>query len=225
MAFRDEDEAARAKLESLARRAAAADELEARVRQLEDENRALRQRLERYERAPAEHPPVAASDRRWIPSLPAVDGLADAIASERWSEAAELLDAHAREADTMEEVLAALVHVALIAEEHLADMGAAVRAYERAIELDPMLPGPLTELARLAGRIEDHVLALRCHLQLADITSEPSERAARLMAASSIAEERLADLETALDHARMALLINPDHAAARAAVARLDPSR
>lgn len=205
--------------ELLEREAAAADDPRERLALLQRRAELVEEHLHDPERAVAAWQDVRAAAPRDVPALRALARLH--ARAGRWEELAAL---HRAEADASSDPAAAadlLQRVGELAERRLGRLDEALAAYREALLLSPAhLPAlrALARLHRLRGDDEGLAEVLR-----AQATARPptAERAAVLVQAARIAEERLGDPARAIDHYEEALRTTPDFAPALRALDRL----
>ncbi|HEX9050363.1 MAG TPA: tetratricopeptide repeat protein, partial [Anaeromyxobacter sp.] len=139
----------------------------------------------------------------------------------RWDEVAALFRAEA-DAEPDAAQAADVVHrIGEILERRLARADEAIAAYREALTLSPAHPLALQALARLyRARGDDEGLVEILRAQAA-ARPPPDERARILSEAARIAEERLGDIQRAIDTWEDALRADPGHAPARRALDRL----
>jgi hypothetical protein len=153
--YRD-DEAWKARLAVLEREAAEVPELRERLAAAEARVRELEAALARFT-PPPPRPPAT----RWppIPPLPAFDlGDPEVLAAQQgqeWATLVELLHRHATAADRGHRI-AALLRVAVVSEEELADVDGAVAALGEVLAIDPASELAFARLYHLLDGAERH---------------------------------------------------------------------
>lgn len=114
--------------------------------------------------------------------------------------------------------------VAALYEEEFIDLGRAAEAFEHVLELDPHAESALTALGRLYRALEHWENVAAVYDRHIKLVSEPPRRLALLLSRAKVLAEHLASPERAIATYEAALELEPNHAGALDAVAKLRES-
>ena len=149
-------------------------------------------------------------------ALSALDRLYEKTQS--WRELVDVLRARERAADDGEGRRALLMRIATTLADRLTDVPEAILAYRAVVDdfgADRASLSALATLYELADRWQDLADTLETDLGLADTAADKLAILARL---GDVRQKRLGDIEAAIEGYREALVLDPSHAASRAAL-------
>lgn len=178
---------------------------------LERHDRAV-EAITAYGRALAEHPTC-------VPAAAALERLL--TRHERWRELVALYEQQLERERDAERALLLLECSAAILDHQLQDVDRALACYRRIIERQPDYLPALRASARLCAQAQRwHELVSQTRSEV-ELTVDPQRRAELLHHAGEVWENRLLDLDLALEHYRRALQDNPGYLPALRSLGRL----
>ncbi|HVW27318.1 MAG TPA: hypothetical protein VHC69_18265, partial [Polyangiaceae bacterium] len=139
----------------------------------------------------------------------------------RWAKLAQILETIAAHTPSSSERVALMHRVAQIAEERLGDSERATDWYRRALDTDPSYLPALQALGKLYARGEHWTALIAMHLGEAGATRDNARRAAAHARVAEILEQRLGNVDQAIEHHARALGLVPGYAPAFKALSRL----
>lgn len=89
------------------------------------------------------------------------------------------------------------------------DAGRALDVYEQALQEDPQNKAALERIARVGSEVEDWRRVSRAYFTLAEVSSDPAEKADWIIKASTVARDELWESDKALNGFRAALKLDP----------------
>ena len=139
----------------------------------------------------------------------------------RWAKLAQVLETIAASTPSTSERVALMHRVAQIAEERLGDAERATDWHRRALDTDPSYVPALQALGKLYTRSEHWTALIAMHLGEAGATRDNTRRAAAHARVAEILEERLGNVDQAIEHHTRALGLVPGYAPSFKALGRL----
>lgn len=140
---------------------------------------------------------------------------------EDWSGLVRLYEEEVELTQDTEQRVFLLGRIGLIAEEKAGDVETAQVAYRRILELVPHHLGAIRTLARLATQREDWAEVLRMYELEAEATDDQQELVAILHRIGVVTEERLRDVDAAMERFEKALALNPTYLPALRSLGRI----
>ncbi|HEX4337766.1 MAG TPA: tetratricopeptide repeat protein [Polyangiaceae bacterium] len=139
----------------------------------------------------------------------------------RWGKLSQVLETIAANTPSSSERVALMHRVAQISEERLGDAERATDWYRRALDTDPSYVPALQALGKLYTRSEHWTALIAMHLGEAGATRDNARRASAHGRVAQILEERLGNVDQAIEHHSRALALVPGYAPAFKALGRL----
>lgn len=132
----------------------------------------------------------------------------------RWTELASALDKKAKLVSTREETIETLVQLAEVLSERLDRMEDAIKALERALEINPSDLACLQSLGRLYAKEKRFSELANMHLREAAVAKDQKRQAQALYRSAQIFDSRLNKTDEAIAHLQKALDLDESHSAA-----------
>jgi tetratricopeptide (TPR) repeat protein len=139
----------------------------------------------------------------------------------RWAKLAQVLETIAASTGSPGERVALMHRVAQIAEERLGDPERAADWYRRALDSDPSYVPALQALGKLYTKSEHWTALIAMHLGEAGSTRDNARRAAAHARVAEILEQRLGNIDQAVEHHTRALGLVPGYAPSFKALGRI----
>ncbi len=140
---------------------------------------------------------------------------------EDWSELTRFYHEELELTEDTEQKIFLLGRIGIIAEEKADDLETAQQAYRRILELSPGHLNAIRTLARIATKREAWSEALQMFEQEAEATEDQQELVSIFYRAGVVTEERLQDVEGAMERYQKALALNPTYLPALRSLGRI----